>query len=611
MQARREEAPRTAPNWDMTPYFTAPDGTDYDAFWRTAVEDISRLEREVASLNALDPAGDALDAWAVFLNALERAEVRVHHVESYLECMNAADARDEAVRRRLGELAALRARLETLLVAARARLSAASESGFAALLEHRDLQTVRYWLERMRVRARHAMEPALEGLAAELAVTGLSAWGRLYQQISGTLSFELETPGRVPETCPVSMARTLMEDMDPAVRRAAFLGANRAWERVAEPVAACLNAIAGTRLALYARRGIDHYLEPALFDAGIQRRTLDAMLEAVREHQELPRRYLRAKASLLDRERLGFQDLMAPLPGQGHARIPWENAKERILSAFGSGYPALRDLAARAFARRWIDHEPRMGKRPGAFCSSSCEILESRIFMTYHGSMGDVETLAHELGHAFHNWIMRDLRPWAHHYPMTLAETASTFAEQLVTDAMLEDAGAPAGDRAAVLDNRLQKAAVFLLNIPTRFDFECALYDARARGELSVSRLQELMLAAQRRNYGDALAPDQLDPWFWASKLHFYITDVSFYNFPYTFGYLFSLGIFARVKAEGPGALARYEELLRATGSATAEDVARAGLGVDLQSPEFWKASIALVEADLARFEREVARAQR
>src|SRR5690606_4335449 len=278
----------------------------------------------------------ALDVWAGFLTGLERTEVRVRHVESYLECMSAADARDEVVRQRLGELASLHARLEKLLVDARARLGAAPESGFSALLDHPEMRPVRYQLERMRARARQAMEPALEGLAAELAVTGLSAWGRLYDQIAGTLTFELEVPGRAPETSPVAMTRTLMEDPDPDVRRAAFLGANRAWERVAEPVAACLNAIAGTRLALYARRGIEHYLEPALFDAGIQRQTLDAMLEAVRDHQELPRRYLRAKARLLGRERLGFQDLMAPLPDHGRARIPWDDARARILSAFSS-----------------------------------------------------------------------------------------------------------------------------------------------------------------------------------------------------------------------------------------------------------------------------------
>jgi oligoendopeptidase F len=198
---------------------------------------------------------------------------------------------------------------------------------------------------------------------------------------------------------------------------------------------------------------------------------------------------------------------------------------------------------------------------------------------------------------------MRDMRTFARRYPMTLAETASTFAEQLVTEAALADPALSKAARIAILDAKLQEADAFLLNIPMRFDFEHGVYEARAHGELSVSELKERMLDAQRKNYGDALDDSQLDPWFWASKLHFYITEVSFYNFPYTFGFLFSLGIFARAKQEGPGFLPTYERLLRETGSGTAEEVAKRVLGVDLTGPAFWNQSIDLIEKDLETFE--------
>ena len=258
-----------------------------------------------------------------------------------------------------------------------------------------------------------------------------------------------------------------------------------------------------------------------------------------------------------------------------------------------------RLFAEHAFDNRWVDYQPRAGKRPGGFCSSSSVLGQSRIFMTYHGAAGDVQTLAHELGHAFHSWLMRDMRHWQRRYPMTLAETASTFAEKLVTDAALEAPGLSSRDRAAMLDQRLQDAEAFLLDIPMRFDFEHELYTRRASGELTVSDLQEMMLSAQRSNFGDALDEDQLDPWFWASKLHFYITGISFYNFPYTFGYLFSMGLFARAKDEGRGFLPRYEALLRETGSAPAETVAWDALGVDLEDEGFWHSSIDMVEGDL------------
>ena len=295
---------------------------------------------------------------------------------------------------------------------------------------------------------------------------------------------------------------------------------------------------------------------------------------------------------------------MAPLPIASQRRLSWEEGRERILDAFAGVYPELGRFAAEAYERRWIDHTPRPGKRPGGFCSTSQLIGESRIFCTFNGALGDVVTVAHELGHAFHSRVLRGERLWACGYPMTLAETASTFAQNVVIDAVLDASDATDQDRAIMLDGRMQDASAFLLNIPMRFDFEHAAYSERAGGELSAERLCELMCEAQRASYGDALDPEGLDPWFWASKLHFYITGTSFYNFPYTFGYLFSTGIFARARAEGPDFLPRYEALLRDTGRASAEDVARNSLGIELETPDFWNASIDLIEADLERFER-------
>lgn len=573
-------------DWDLSAYFSGLGAGDYVAF----------RDQLAADLRALQRPGVARPLDAGRLVAIEDADARLGHLSSYLSCSGAADARDEQVQRETAALAELEAALAKVMVGVRAALRALPDAAFDALLADAQLAGAEHFLRRERRRAAQAMEPELEELTADLGVTGLSAWGRLYDQVSGTLRFSLD--GRA---LPVAMARSYLEDPDPDVRRAALVGANAAWESVGAVVAACLNAISGTRLTLYERRGVDHFLQPALIDAGIERATLDAMMDAVRGRQDVARRYLRRKAERLGLPVLGFQDTMAPLPGSHAARIPWPAAVARVRDAFGA-YPALRAFAERAFDRRWIDHSPRDGKRPGGFCSSSHVIGESRIFMTYNGSMGEVQTLAHELGHAYHNWVMRDLRPWARDYPMTLAETASTFAEQLVTDAALASPELDDAAKLAILDHRLMEGAIFTLNIPMRFDFEHSVYERRAAGELSVTELVDLMLAAQRRNYGDSLAADQLDPWYWASKLHFYITEISFYNFPYTFGYLFSLGIFARAKAEGPAFYATYERLLRHTGSAPAEQVARDALGVDLQQPEFWNASIDLIEADLERY---------
>ncbi len=590
------------PDWDLTAYFPGPASPEMIAFRDQIGNDAATLQERAKTLGT-PTQGNQAD-WVALLAELEQLGARYGHLSSFLGCMAAADATDDVVAKENAGKARLSSALAKTMVTVRAALAAADSETFASLVAAPALKGASYSLTRMRERAKQAMPAPLEELAADLGVNGISAWGRLYNAISGKLTFELQRPGSDTETLPVAMVLTNLCDSDPNVRRATAAGAAKAWEGVADTVAACLNAIAGTRLSLYEGRDIDDFLAPALFDAGITRATLDALFGAIRSRQSLARRYLKAKAKLLGVSALGFHDLLAPLPGSS-ARISWAEGVSQVENAFACSYPELSEFAQHAIKHHWIDHSPRVGKRPGGFCTSSKVIGESRIFMTYNGALGDVQTLAHELGHAFHSHVMNDMRPWQRSYPMTLAETASTFAEQLITDAALAEATAK--QRLAILDQRLLEAAVFTLNIPMRFDFEHELYKRRASGELSVTALKEMMLNAQRANYGDALADDQRVPCFWASKLHSYITDISFYNFPYSFGYLFSLGLFARSKAEGPSFLPTYRKLLRRTGSARAEDVAKEVLGVSIDTEAFWNSSHDLIEADLVAFENLVA----
>jgi oligoendopeptidase F len=600
MNPESKKATRNAgPDWDMSAYFPEFGGADYQAFRQRLTTDMAMLQADIEALGSID---DAREDWTGFAARLEDVFARHRHLGSYLGCLQAADAHDREVERDAAALSVSRADLEKIFVPFRSALAEVDDAAFDRWIAHPKLAPVAYFLRRARRRARQSMSGSLEELAAELGVTGLSAWGRLYDRISGTLEFDLALPGQTPQRLPVSQARSLMGDADPEVRRAALVGSNQAWASVGETMAACLNAISGTRLTLYRRRGVDHFLEPALFDSGISQRTLETMFDVARQRVEVPRAFLREKAKRSGRERLGFQDLEAPAPGQPTRRVSFDEARRRVGKAFGRFYPSLGVFADEAFENRWIDWSTRRGKRPGGFCSSSPLLAESRIFMTFDGALGDVSTLAHELGHAWHSRVMQDMRPWARVYPMTLAETASTFAEQIVIDAVLGDPSAPESERAAMLDGRLQDATAFLLNIPMRFTFERGVYEERAHGELGAEQLCEHMRTAQLDWYADALDPDELDPWFWASKLHFYITGLSFYNFPYTFGYLFSLGLFARARQEGPDFLRAYEELLRDTASATAEEVAQRHLGIDLEGEDFWHQSIDLVASDLEAY---------
>jgi oligoendopeptidase F len=403
---------------------------------------------------------------------------------------------------------------------------------------------------------------------------------------------------------PMSQRRSLMDHPDRRVRQAAFEAGNETWRSIEDMAGAALNAIAGTRLSLNRHRGVGHFLDIALFQSAVSRKTLDAMFEALFANLEIPRRILQLKAKVMKRSGVAWFDLGAPLDLSNQEKLSWDKARRLVGESFYRAYPSLGQFFdQQVLAKNWVDWEPRSGKRPGAFCTSSMLNKESRIFMTYNESLGDVLTLAHESGHAFHGCLMRDARPYARGYPMTLAETASTFGEQVLMNGLLDDAAISDSQKATILDIDVGHGAVYLLDIPVRYEFEKAFYEERLQGELSVSRLKELMTQTQRRVLGEVLEPDGEDPYFWASKLHFYITGVTFYNFPYTFGYLLSRGLYALFKREGAAFLPIYEELLRRAGGDTAENVVKQTIGTDLEAADFWAAAIRSLQEPLQQLE--------
>ncbi len=591
----------TAMDWDLTSYFPEFDGEEMRQFKENLSSDLQALCQRARQLPPLDQSNGT--AWEdVFLQAEKIAE-RLSHLGSYLGCLSAADAKNEKYSRQEAAFALLEAESEKLDVEMLRALKGADDALFANFVARPTLRDVGYFLQRQRTESQRSMEPQGEVLAADLGVDGLHAWGRLYSTVSSKLEFEMHYPDKRSELRPMAQRRALMEHADRRVRKAAFDGGNAAWERIEDVAAAALNAISGTRLTLNRHRGVDHFLDIALFQAGIERRTLDAMFEAIFASIELPRRALRLKAKVQQTDGIAWYDLGAPLPLGQRAALSWEEGKALVETSFSAAYPLLGEYLRQSYAKNWIDWSPRPGKRPGAFCTGSLLTRESRVYMTYNDTLGDVRTLAHEIGHAFHSYIMRDVRAFARFYPMTLAESASTFGEMLLTAGALSDPSIAPEEKASLLDMEVGHGAIFLLDIPVRYHFEKKLYEERARGELSVGQLKELMAETQREILGDTLERGGEDPFFWASKLHFYITGVTFYNFPYTFGFLLSRGLFAAFQREGADFLPRYEAFLRLTGSDSAEAIARRTLDCDLGDPAFWTDAINTLNGPLDQLE--------
>jgi oligoendopeptidase F len=588
-------------DWDLTPFFDSFNGKTMRDFKKAIATDTDSLRSRAQILAPLDASNE--DEWLSVIVAYEEIETRLGHLSSYMSCLSAADARNEAYATEMAALNLMYAEGAKLDIELLRAVRDASDEIFESLIARNELKGTGFILGKMRTQAKRTMDPDLEVLAADLGVNGIEAWGALYDSVSGKLEFEMVYPDGRSETLPISQRRSLMEHSDRAVRMAAFEGGNKAWESMESVTAAALNAISGTRLTLNKRRGVDHFLDMALHQANISRETLDAMFEAIYSEIELPRNILRYKAKAMGTDNIAWYDLAAALELPDQEEVTWERGTTLVKNAFTRAYPLLGDFLQDTYDKRWIDYAPRQGKRPGAFCTGSPMINESRVYMTYNDTMGDVLTLAHEVGHAFHSYVMRDLRPLARSYPMTLAESASTFGEMILMKGLLADPSFSDATKAFLLNLETSHAATYLMDIPVRYEFEKTMHEERANGELSVSRFKELMVSSQRNVFGDVLRDGGEDPLFWASKLHFYITGVTFYNFPYTFGYLLSRGLFALYEKDGHSFLPRYEEFLRLTGSDTAENVVKRSIGRDISDPDFWREAIGSLGESQARLE--------
>lgn len=575
-------------NWDLTSYFPEFQGAEYKEFKENLSGDIKSLDGKASASEPL--CEENLAFWKDVFLETERLISQYSHIRSYVGCLSASDSNREDYLREEAAISLLGSDLEKLEVQLQRALRDVDEELLSEFVSSPDIESASYYVRRVWRNSRFTMSAPKEILASELGVDGISAWGRIYDTVSSKMTFEMVYPDGTKKRLPMSQRRSLMESPHREIRKAAFSGGNEAWGDFEDVAAGAINAISGTRHTLYRHREIDHFLDVALFDAAVSRQTLDSMMEAIRETVELPRSILRLKAETLGLDGVSWYDLGAPMDLGKTGGVDWSGAKSMVSDSFSAAYSRLGGFFDHMCQSEWIDWEIREGKRPGGFCTGSLLTGESRIFMTYNGGVGDILTLAHEAGHAFHSHVIRELRPYAQFYPMTLAETASTFGEMLLAEGLLRDPSTSVEDKVLVRDAEVNHGAIYLLDIPVRYEFEKKLYERRAGGELTVSELKELMTETQKEVFGDVLL--ECDPFFWASKLHFYITGVSFYNFPYTFGYLLSRALFEKFRRHGKEFIPVYEEFLSLTGSDDAEGAVKRSIGDDITSKDFWKEAV-------------------
>ena len=526
----------------------------------------------------------------------EQVSAKVDRLASFIYCTSAVDATNEKADAAMDQLMMAYTELE-LAESAFSRFVAETEN-LEQLIDSSDtLRSVAFALLEMKENSKHLIAPEIEPWILQMQLSGGEAFSQLRDKLDSTLIVDYRD-----EKLPLAGVRGKAYDPDPAVRKDAYDAEIASYAKMELPMSYCLNSIKMEARTLAKARNFDSVLDMTLSDSRMDRQTLDALWTAIREYLPHFRRYLKAKARLLGHTGgLPFYDLFAPVQSAAveTKKYTVEESREILMREMGKFSPQMAEFIGNAFDAHWIDFYPRDGKTGGAFCSSVHFADRSLVMTNFQGSFSDVSTLAHELGHGWHNRCMAGLPYMMTDEPMPLAETASIFNETMLSWQALKSCSPE--ERLYLLENGLMESTQTVVDIYSRFLFEQEVIDTRADHAMSVDELKDAMLRAQEASYGDGLDPEVRHPYMWACKSHYYNSGYNFYNFPYAFGLLFGKGVFAQYLKKGSAFAEDYCRLLRSCGSAPVAEVA-ASVGIDVRDPEFWRSSLEVIRKDIDEF---------
>jgi pepF/M3 family oligoendopeptidase len=594
----------SAPRWDLTNVYPSLESKEFqnavknyrgllDKFEKFYKNQISKASAKTSLKELGSLLGKAVDQF----NAIFELSGTI---EAYIYSFISTDSRDKTAMRLYSEFEQIQVRQSKLITQFRAWVGKLGGKLDRAIEINPSAKAHAFTLKETRDQAKYMMSEAEEVLAAELSLSGGNAFSKLQGTVTSQLSVDFELDGKT-QKLPMPALINLHSHPSEETRRRAYEAENKAWDEVKETLAACLNGVKGETSVLYKKRGRKDVLHSAIDAARIDRKTLEAMLGAMEDSFPMFRKYFNAKARKLGKEKLAWWDIFAPM-GKTDKVYSFEEARDFILNYFGRFSPDLHKMTETAFNKKWIDAQQREGKRGGAFCMGVPAAKESRILSNYDGSFDGVSTLAHELGHAFHNYCAYGAgkTELQQNTPMTLAETASIMCETIITEAVLATT-TDKQEELAVLEAQLQNAGQVIVDIYSRYLFEKEVLERREQAELSSDDFNDIMERAQKATYGEGLDERYLQKFMWTWKPHYYSAGAPFYNFPYAFGLLFGTGLYAIYQQRGDGFVADYKNLLASTGEASAAKLAKR-FGIDITKRKFWEDSLAIIGKRVDRF---------
>jgi pepF/M3 family oligoendopeptidase len=594
----------TPPHWDLTNVYPSLSSLKYNADFKKLQKMIAELEEyfQTALPKADETAKSTLlaETAATLIDRFNATLLLAGTLGAYIQSFVSTNSYDKEALKKESEFDMVAVKLGQLGTQATAWIGKVAKRLPDFVNSNPTTQAHAFYLKEAAEQSQYLMSPKEEALAAELSLSGSNAWGKLQGTVTSQLSAEFELDGKV-QKLPMPALINLRSHPDEETRRRGYEMENQIWPTVKEALAASINGVKGEVNTLNRHRGRKDAVHSSLDASRIDRETLDAMMGAMKDSFPMFRKYFKAKAARYGVKKLQWWNLFGPT-GESKMTFTYDEAKAFILAHFGGFAPELKDFAQRAFDRNWIDAEQRDGKRGGAFCMDVPGVGESRILSNFDGSLDQVSTLAHELGHGFHNdcMVKAGKTELQKNTPMTMAETASIMCETIVSTAALEQAKTEA-EKLAILETQLIGDSQVIVDIYSRYLFEKEVFERREKSELNADELCEIMEKAQKDTYGDGLDEKFLQKWMWTWKPHYYYSGLSFYNYPYAFGLLFGTGLYAIYQKRGAAFVKDYMNLLSSTGEANAADLA-ARFGIDIRKKAFWQDSLKIIEERVERY---------
>ncbi|KPN97185.1 M3 family oligoendopeptidase [Lysinibacillus sp. ZYM-1] len=516
---------------------------------------------------------------------------------SFITCLLAENPKDQDAAISRGKVAQKESRFEKELSKVKKILTNTKEDVWESILETEELQEYRFILNEWRENADKNLSEEELNLISDLMVDGYHAWGHFYNNLVSSIKLNIQIDGK-EENLSVGQAINLRSHHIEEVRKEAHYVLESTWKEKEELFSKIINHIAGFRIQVNNKRGIKSVIEDPLKKNRMKEETLNTMWTVISKYKQPFSNYLKRKAEMIGGSSMKAYNFWAPIT-KSNQEIKFEEAATLITEHFSQFGTELEGFVRQAFYEGWIEAEDRPNKSAIPFCAGFPLTGESRVFMTFSGTFLNVLTLVHELGHAFHNHAMKSVNGLNKRYPLSIAETASTFSEMIIFDAAMKKANTKE-EKLFILDEKLKRSVMNFMNIHSRFLFEQRFYKERNEGIVSADRLNQLMEESINEAYDGSLEQPSIYSWVWTP--HYYITQSPFYNFPYTFGYLFALGIYAKAKEKGKNFEKDYLNLLRDSGSMTVEDLVMKHLGEDITSEEFWEKGMELCVKDAEEF---------